>query len=107
MSGEPARFSDKDLARWIAKRRHYRSAPGPRPTLGQLQKTTPWVWLWCERCQHHAPLACAVAVIRWGPGASSDRLRERSRCTACGTKGARLQHPNWGGSDVGFLAFPT
>jgi len=36
----------------------------PRPTLGELQRTTPWVWLWCERCQHHAPLACAVAVIR-------------------------------------------
>jgi hypothetical protein len=27
---------------------------GPRPTLGDLQRTTPWVWLWCERCQHHA-----------------------------------------------------
>jgi hypothetical protein len=23
-------------------------------------------WLWSERCQHHAPLACAVAVILWG-----------------------------------------
>ena len=36
---------------------------GRRPTLGELQRTTPWVWLWCERCQHHAPLACAVPVI--------------------------------------------
>ena len=45
---------------------------GPRPTLGELQRTTPWVWLWCERCQHHAPLACAIAVILWGPDAPSD-----------------------------------
>jgi uncharacterized membrane protein YeaQ/YmgE (transglycosylase-associated protein family) len=30
---------------------------GRRPTLGELQRTTPCVWLWCERCQHHAPLA--------------------------------------------------
>jgi hypothetical protein len=32
----------------------------------------------CERCQHHAPLACAVPVILWGPDASSDKLRARS-----------------------------
>jgi hypothetical protein len=35
---------------------------GPRPSLGELHRATPWVWLWCERCQHHAPLAFAVAV---------------------------------------------
>jgi hypothetical protein len=35
---------------------------GPRPTLGELQRSTPWVWLWRERCQRRAPLACAVAV---------------------------------------------
>src|SRR5690242_15712103 len=63
------------------------SEPGPIPTLGELQQSTPWVWLWCERCQHHSPFACAVAVIRWGAGASSDRLRQRSRCTSCGSKG--------------------
>jgi transposase len=22
---------------------------GQRPTLGELQRATPWVWLWCER----------------------------------------------------------
>ena len=78
---------------------------GPIPTLGELQRATPWVWLWCERCQHHAPLACAVAVIRWGADASSDRLRQRARCSACGKKGATIQHPGWGGNDVGFLPF--
>src|SRR5262245_21600348 len=44
---------------------------GPIPTLWELQNTTPWVWLSCERCQHHAPLACAVAVIRRGADAST------------------------------------
>jgi hypothetical protein len=80
---------------------------GPRPTLGDLQRTTPWVWLWCERCQHHAPLACAVAVIRWGPDTSSDKLRAGARCTSCGSKGATVQHPGWAGNHIGFSPFPT
>ena len=68
---------------------------GFRPTLGELQQARPWVWLWCERCQHHAPLACAVAVILWGPNASSDKLRAAARCTSCGNKGPTVQHPGW------------
>jgi hypothetical protein len=76
-------------------------------TLGDLHRATPWLWLNCERCQHYAPLACAVAVIRWGAGASSDVLGERARCTRCGNKGATIQHPGWGGADVGFLPFPV
>jgi hypothetical protein len=75
---------------------------GPRPTLGELQRATPWVWLWCERCQHHGPLACAVAVILWGPDASSDKLRAGARCTSSGSKGATVQHQ--GGQAV-ILAF--
>jgi hypothetical protein len=55
-----------------------------RTTLGDLQRSLPWVWLNCEKCQHYAPLPCAVPVIRWGAGTSSDVLRERARCTACG-----------------------
>jgi len=38
---------------------------GPIPILSELQQSTPWVWLCCEHCQHHSPIACAVAVIRW------------------------------------------
>jgi hypothetical protein len=64
-------------------------------------------YLWCERCQHHAPLACAVAVIRWGPDAPSDKLRAGARCTSCGSKGATLQHPGWAGNHIGFYPFPT
>jgi hypothetical protein len=80
---------------------------GPRPTLGELQQATPSVWLWCERCQHHAPLASAVAVILWGPKASSDKLRAAARCTGCGNKGATVQHPGWAGNHIGFQPFPT
>jgi len=106
MSGEPAQFSGKDMDRWLALRRHYKSRRGPRATLGDLHRATPWLWLCCERCQHHSPLACAVAVIRWGAMASSDVLRQRVRCTACGSKGAALQHPSWEGEQVGFQPFP-
>jgi hypothetical protein len=106
MSGEPHYLSLRDAAFWQS-RRNYKSRPGPRPTLGDLQRSTPWVWIHCERCQHSAPFACAVAVIRWGPHESSDRLRNCARCTACGRKGAVIQHPGWGGESVGFLPFPA
>ncbi len=43
-------------------------------TLGDLHRATPWLCLNCERWQHHAPLACVVAVIRWGRDTSSDVL---------------------------------
>jgi hypothetical protein len=46
-------------------------------------------------------------VIRWGANTSSDKLRRSARCTACGNKGATIQHPGWGGNDVGFLVFPV
>jgi len=58
---------------------------GPLPTLGELQRATPWVWL--ERCQHHAPLACAVAVILWGPhdvGTQTLMMARRRSVTSCG-----------------------
>jgi len=42
-----------------------------------------------------------------GADTSSDKLRRCARCTACGHKGATIQHPGWGGADVGFLPFPV
>jgi hypothetical protein len=48
-----------------------------------------------------------VPLIRWGATTSSDKLRQCARCTACGHKGATIQHPRWGGADVGFLPFPV
>jgi hypothetical protein len=38
----------------------------------------PWLWLNCEECQHYAPLACAVAAIRWGPRACTHKLESTS-----------------------------
>ena len=32
-----------------------------RTTLGDPQRSSPWVWLNCEKCPHHAPLACSFA----------------------------------------------
>ena len=73
-----------------------RSTPRHTMGLGILQQ----VWAFVT-------LACAVAVIRWGPETSSDRLRRCARCSACGHKGATIQHPGWGGADIGFLPFPV
>ena len=65
------------------------------PTLGPPG----WVWVYYTRyvplCQHRAPMALAPLIIRWGPDASSDMLRQCARCTACGHKGATLGHPGW------------
>jgi hypothetical protein len=72
MSGEPADFDPRALAQWLAKRgqtyRTPRQAPGPRPTLAQLRERHSWLWVWCERCHHHAPMALVPFIIRWGPG---------------------------------------
>ena len=89
-----------DAVGWILRAPYRRDRADAR----RLQ---PWVWVWCERCQHHAPLACAVAVIRWGPNTSSDRLRSYARCAACGSNARDDPAPGWGGNDVGFLPFPA
>jgi hypothetical protein len=44
-------------------------------TLGDLDRATPWLWLYCEKCPHHAQLACAVPVMRWGADTSGGKLR--------------------------------
>ena len=51
-------------------------------------------------------MALVPLIIRWGAEASSDRLRQRARCTKCGHKGATLQHPGWAGTHIGFQPFP-
>jgi hypothetical protein len=77
------------------------------PTLAELRKHSSWVWIWCERCQHHAPMAYVPLMIRWGGDASSDKLRRCAKCTACGHKGATLQAPGWAGEQIGFQPFPS
>jgi hypothetical protein len=61
-------------------------SPRATTTLDDLHRATPRPWLYCEKCRHSAPIACAVPVIRWGPNTSSDKLRQCARCTACGHK---------------------
>ena len=67
----------------------------PPPVLAQLRKHQCWLWVNCLRreCLHRSPMALAPAIIRWGPDASSDVLRQRARCSKCGGKGATLQLP--------------
>ena len=52
-------------------------------------------------------MALAPLIIRWGPDASSDVLRQRARCSKCGHQGATLQIPGWVGGDIGSAPFPT
>ena len=81
----------------------------PPPPLAQLRKHHCWLWLNCphRQCLRRAPMALAPLIIRWGPDASSDVLRQRARCSRCGHKGATLQMPSWAGSEVGLAAFPA
>jgi hypothetical protein len=51
-------------------------------------------------------MALAPFVIRHGPDASSDVLRQRRRCTKCGRKGATLMHPSAVASNE-FQVFPV
>ena len=53
MSREPANFSARAMARWLASRggpHTKRQLPEPRPTLGQLQRSHCWTWVYCEKC---------------------------------------------------------
>ena len=86
--------------------RRYQS--GPVPTLEGLQREAPWFWVYCNRlgCNHSAPMAVAPLVIRWGPDASSNNLRQSARCTRCGRKGATLRHPSFINLEVGIALFP-
>ena len=110
MSGEPSNFNARAMARWLASRGRphakRQAAPGPRPTLGQLQRSHCWTWLYCEKCLHQAPMALVPLMIRWGAETPSDQLRRCARCTKCGHKGATLQHPGWAGTHIGVQPFP-
>jgi hypothetical protein len=67
MSGEPSNFNARAMARWLASggRTHgKRQPPVPRPTLGQLQRSHCWTWVYCEKCLHHAPMALVPLIER-------------------------------------------
>jgi len=83
-----------------------RGATTPIATLADLRRVTPWLWVYCERCEHRSPTALAPWIIRWGAAASSDMLRRFARCTHCGGKGATIQLPGWGGLQEPVPAWP-
>jgi hypothetical protein len=72
-----------------APKRKARELAPPVPTLAELRSSSPWVWVYCRQndCTHKAPMAFVPLIIRWGPDASSDRLRQSARCTRCGGRG--------------------
>jgi hypothetical protein len=69
---------------------------------GQFAQGCPVERLIIEHINHkRKPVLAPV-----GADASSDGLRRRARCTACGRKGAKLQLPSWADSVVGRMPFP-
>jgi len=42
-------------------------------------------------CQHYAPLACTIAVIRWGPDVQTIDYAPTPAAPVCGSKGATLR----------------
>lgn len=80
----------------------------PIPTLQELHETTPWIWLYCadHQCGHHIATTLAWAVIKYGPDASTNVLRENARCAVCGKKGALIQLPSWHNAIEGVAKFP-
>lgn len=88
--------------------RRPRSAPGPVPTLAQLARHTNWVRALCTaQCAHDAAIPLAPIIARFGAEASSDRLRNALRCTACGKRGGRIMLPSWHDMQVGVTAMPV
>jgi hypothetical protein len=87
--------------------RRNRALPGPVPTLSQLANGTAWVWARCpiRECLHTAAIPLKPATAHFGGDVSSDRLRAALLCTACGHRGALLQHPSWEMAD-GFRRSP-
>jgi len=83
-----------------------RTADTPIATLTDLRRVTPWLWVYCERCQHRSPAAIVPLMIRWGADASSDMLRQSARCTQCGGRGATIQLPGWGGQQMPVPEWP-
>jgi hypothetical protein len=60
----------------------------------EMRQAPPWLRVRCrnEQCMHHAPMAIAPLIIRWGADASSNRLRANARCVKCRMRGGDLKH---------------
>ena len=58
-------------------RRVPKPQPGPRPTLLEMHRDAPWLWLWCPKCGARRAVTLVPYMIIWGMHASSDVLRGR------------------------------
>jgi len=113
-SAAPARSAPAAL------RAFYGAEPSPSPyamvvlrrnilqegTWWTLQRVTPWVWLWCERCQHHAPLACAVASFDGGRTLPAINYGPLHAAPVAAAK-ERVSSIQAGPAIIGFQPFPT
>lgn len=85
---------------WMRPLPRTRNETGLRQTdIPLLRQREPcWVWAHCRNgmdCGHHRPLAIVPFAIRWGRGATWQRLGASLWCSRCGERGARLVHPSW------------
>lgn len=79
------------------------------PTVGQLAASEPrWVFAYCVRpgCGHSRAIPLVPFIIRWGAGASSNRLRRELICSKCGLKGVQIVTASPDGSH-GPMPFPA
>lgn len=85
----------------MADRRRAKAPLPPIPTLGQLARSTPWMYIRCaaQGCYHSVSVRLAPLIERYGADASSDVIRNNARCKKCGHKGATLGHPSYNGAN--------
>src|SRR5688572_12960515 len=84
--------------------------PRKPATLGELHRAPFWFWLYCRNylCGHRAAVPLAPFIIRWGRDVTIIWLRERLRCTVCGSLGADTVHPSLcHGLAIGCSPFPV
>ena len=69
MAGRPVDHQPRRAGLGVPDGRAMSAHESPRlqRTLGDLHCATPWLCLHCEKCQHYAPLACAVPVSAGAP----------------------------------------
>jgi hypothetical protein len=66
------------------------------------------VRVYCEArdCRHSAALLVAEVIYRFGDDASSNVLRTKAKCTACGAMGPTIRLPSWIDAVTGHAPFP-
>jgi len=99
-----SKFARKKTARFLWPNSGH-ARIGTTAKLGELQRLTPWVGLWWEHCQHHAPLHTRSPL---SSGGQMLQLTDcaGTRCTSCGSKRTTLQRPGWAANHIGFYPFP-